>query len=142
MYRRLLPHLGLKVVWMKVALAGLGVMLEVLSGSRGIRGLDVETECDCVVRWTTRRRRSFAIYIMLVKDRGTLRLGGYLKDWPHLSVVLMQSSVRLMGSFCHSARFSAPIVSVLYGRDRRWWWRKHEMILRLDRACNAVARGD
>jgi len=35
----------------------------------------------------------------------------YLNDCPQRSVVLMQSSDRLTGSFCHPARSSAPIAS-------------------------------
>lgn len=38
----------------------------------------------------------------------------YRKDCPQRSVVLMQSSDRLTGSFCHSARLRPPIVDVMF----------------------------
>ena len=36
-----------------------------------------------------------------------MREAEYLNDWPQRSVVLMQSSVRGMGSLCHSAALTA-----------------------------------
>lgn len=51
----------------------------------------------------------------------------YLNDCPHRSVVLMQSSVKLTGSLCHSCKFSAPMdgLDYLFTVHVQWWWLLH-----------------
>lgn len=84
-----------------------------LSGSRGSRGLDEGRECGRGGPLTRLLRHSCAI-CEIVSDRFDEFhfVEGFtnLNDCPHRRLVLIHSSESVMGSFCHSAGFRAPML--------------------------------
>ena len=98
---------------MEVWAALLADLAQKWSGSTGIPDLGGGRECGCVEQRTRHLRRSCAIYILRIRVHCFSRDGiMYLKDCPHRSVVFMQSSDKLTGSFCQSARLRAPILAL------------------------------
>ena len=81
------------------------------SGNRGSQDPGGGRGRGHAVRPTTLPRQTCAIWTMSDASYDCALEGMNLKDWPQRSVVLMQSSVKLIGSLCQSCKFNAPIVA-------------------------------